>query len=570
MSDFTTSQLLPDGNPKRKTGAFASGIRNNTLVVVVTKAHGLRNVLKMDKQSPFITIRIQDQEESTKVVSRGGQTPTFNDELWFNLDGIEERTLYINVYHQKKNDAKLICCGEVDYTTALQRSTTEGFDGWFDLYWEGREAGKVYLEMTYYPRKGEVPIGTESAGRMQMSKKEKAFVNTEASSFGNSLREKTRKFRKSEVDNLPDLGELKIDESSSSIGKLNNKFSNFEKRYNSSRSPSHSPVQSPNHSPSKHELQKSENITFKENIHDSHNTPSNSNAVGNWFSFLDNTLKFPSILNNITFNTNNSNHGDTDKRNINDELNARVKLKVESPDLIQERPKKLFESDDENDDEYEIVPSRSEDLAQMRDVSVTDQWKKSIASRQEAIYKENGLIVSSLPLKRDDLRTDDEDSDSSDSDGEYTLGQVVDFRSSARSRKSKNSTKTTPQKTKLPRLDDDEMRRSYQGRRLPELKKDTFSGLSQSNEDDEDDEDDDDDTPPPPPPKHIISMSSLFDNSVSTAASGEKFVLHNSTSELPETAAQITSMDRNVETDKDSKRPLSWYERRKLERRRQR
>lgn len=569
MSEFTTSQLSPEGNPQRKKGAFASGIRNNTLVVVVTKAHGLRNVLKMDKQSPFITIRIQDQEESTKVVSRGGQTPTFNDELWFNLDGIEERTLYINAYHQKKNDAKLICCGEVDYSTALKRSTSEGFDGWFTLYWEGREAGKVYLEMTYYPRKGEVPIGTESAGRMQLSKKEKLSVGPGSPSFGNSMRDKSKKMRKSEVDNLPELGELNIDESTSSIGKINNKFSSFEKRYNSSRSPSHSPVQTPKNSPSKHDLQKSSSITFKGNMDDdSLSAPAATNTVGNWFSFLDNTLKFPSILNNITFNTNNSNHGDAEKRSINDELDARVKLKVESPELIQERPKKLFDSDDENDDDYDLTSNISPELVKMRDISVTDQWKKSIASRQETTNKERGLTVSSLPFKNNNLKNKYE-SDSSESDGEYTLGQVVDFRSSSKSGRSKVPNRTSPQKEQLTRLDDDEMRKSYQGRRLPDLRMEKRTDLLESNDDDNDD-DDDDGPPPPPPPKHIISMSSLFDNSLGSASLGEKFVLHHSTSDLPKTAGVVTSLGNKEEGNSDSKRPLSWYERRKIERRKHR
>lgn len=569
MSEFTTSQLSPEGNPQRKKGAFASGIRNNTLVVVVTKAHGLRNVLKMDKQSPFITIRIQDQEESTKVVSRGGQTPTFNDELWFNLDGIEERTLYINAYHQKKNDAKLICCGEVDYSTALKRSTSEGFDGWFTLYWEGREAGKVYLEMTYYPRKGEVPIGTESAGRMQLSKKEKLSVGPGSPSFGNSMRDKSKKMRKSEVDNLPELGELNIDESTSSIGKINNKFSSFEKRYNSSRSPSHSPVQTPKNSPSKHDLQKYSSITFKGNMDDdSLSAPAATNTVGNWFSFLDNTLKFPSILNNITFNTNNSNHGDAEKRSINDELDARVKLKVESPELIQERPKKLFDSDDENDDDYDLTSNISPELVKMRDISVTDQWKKSIASRQETTNKERGLTVSSLPFKNNNLKNKYE-SDSSESDGEYTLGQVVDFRSSSKSGRSKVPNRTSPQKEQLTRLDDDEMRKSYQGRRLPDLRMEKRTDLLESNDDDNDD-DDDDGPPPPPPPKHIISMSSLFDNSLGSASLGEKFVLHHSTSDLPKTAGVVTSLGNNEEGNSDSKRPLSWYERRKIERRKHR
>lgn len=612
MPDFTTSQLSVDGNPVYKQKQRDSDVRNNTLVVVVTKAHGLRNVLKLDKQSPFVTIRIQDQEESTKVVARGGQTPTFNDELWFNLDNIEERTLYINAYHQKKNDAKLICSGEVDFSTALKRSTTEGYDGWFDLYYEGREAGRIYLEMTYYPRKGEVPIGTESAARLQMSKSNSKIPLSalqhhnnggNSLSFNNTLREKNKQYKISDAENMPELGELKIDESTTnSVGRINNKFSQFEKRFNSSasRSPSHSPVKS--------ELSKSSMEMFNDNLSDSaatsinelennqnnhdtfikddnnNNANNNTNNNNNWLSFLDNTIKFPSILNSIPFNNKHHNNNEKDRKlDLNDELDSRVKLKVESPTLFQERPKKLFDSDidddeeEEGDDEDNDYNNNKDDSNKrknggnndiylsnnMRNLShnVTDKWKKSIASRQEPIYGEVGLTVSSLPFKKTDIKRDDDDDDD-DSEDEYTIGQIVDFKSSVKSNKNINPSG----KRKLPnlKLDVDEMRQSYQGKSLPPIKQRPESIPTLDNSSDSSSELDMDDLEeiPPPPPKHIISMSSLFDNSVSTVGPKEKFVLPKSNSELPQTAPITQTLK------EESNKNLSWYERRKLERRR--
>lgn len=608
MPDFTTSQLSVDGNPVCKPKQRESDARNNTLVVVVTKAHGLRNVLKLDKQSPFVTIRIQDQEESTKVVARGGQTPTFNDELWFNLDGIEERILYINAYHQKKNDAKLICSGEVDFSTALKKSTTEGYDGWFDLYYEGREAGRLYLEMTYYPRKGEVPIGTESVARLQMSKSNSKIPlsalqhhnnGNNSLSSNNTLKAKNKSFMISDAENIPELGELKINDSTiNSIGRINNKFSQFEKRFNASasRSPSHSPVKS--------ELSKSSIELFNDSIADSaatsinefennqthhdtftkddnnnnNNTANESNHNNNWLSFLDNTIKFPSILNSIPFNNKNHNNEKDRKLDLNDELDSRVKLKVESPTLFQERPKKLFSSDIEEEEEEgnddnninsnmgkrennsndEIYLSNN-----MRNLScsVTDKWKKSIASRQEPIYGETGLTVTSLPFKRKDINGDDSDDDG-DSEDEYTIGQVVDFKNSVKSNKnSKHS-----ERRRLPnlKLDEDGMRQSYQGKSLPPIKQILESIPRFDNPSDSSSELDMDDLDelPPPPPKHIISMSSLFDNSVSTDSPQEKVVLLNPNSELPQTAS-ITKT-----RNEGSNKKLSWYEKRKLERRR--
>lgn len=161
------------GTTKRQGGS-GKALPENKLAVVVARANELRNVLKLDKQSPFVTLRLQDQETSTRVLPRAGQTPRWDEAHWFSLDGIDlshdkNRKISVNVYHQKKGDAKLICSADVDYTPALTQSVNHGYDGWFDMYWEGRPAGRVFLEFTYYPRGGEVPIGTESLGRQGMN-----------------------------------------------------------------------------------------------------------------------------------------------------------------------------------------------------------------------------------------------------------------------------------------------------------------------------------------------------------------------------------------------------------------
>lgn len=532
MSEFRTSQILPDedryndGKPIKNS---VSELKNNTLVVVVTKAQGLRNVLKMDKQSPFITVRVQDQEESTKVVARGGQTPTFNNELWFNLDGIEEKTLYINAYHQRKNDSKLICSGEVDFSTALKKSTTEGYDDWFTLYWEGREAGRVYLEMTYYPRRGEVPLGTENAARIHMNQ---SMLSRTANniSFGNSLKEKTRRQRNNDTDNIPELGQLNLNKTKS-LENTNNRFAQLEKRYRQSRSRSGSP----NHSPSKRDAGKSSNDKNEIIKSDSSST---GNTGGNWLSFLDNTIKLPSLLNNLTFNTNNTHTDDTDKRHIDEGIESRVKLKVESPDIIQERPKKLFDSDNSSD----------EDCIDYNGDDVTETWKKSIASRQEPIYRDQQTKIHSLSYRRDDF---DESSDE-----EYTLGESIDLTKSFRKNHIRPNN-SSPRRMNYAKLDDDELSRSYQNKNLPSIGKLNHNLKNiKSVEDDEDDI-------PPPPPKHMISMGSLFDSTITSRDNA------NDTKQRPDLfeSASLTNTKLN---DQNSGRTLSWYDKRKLERRRQR
>lgn len=139
---------------------------DNQLVVVVIKAQDLPNRRRLDKQSPYVVGRIQDQIQRTKVVSRGGQTPHFDQELWFSLENVEGTTLNLTIYHQQKKDSELVCQADIDFSTALRRSVEEGYDAWFPLQYKNKPAGRIYLEMTYYPSVSSVPIAVENVSRV--------------------------------------------------------------------------------------------------------------------------------------------------------------------------------------------------------------------------------------------------------------------------------------------------------------------------------------------------------------------------------------------------------------------
>lgn len=379
MSRFETSQIVQTSRG-RKQHVQQSGSKNNSLVVVVIKAQGLRNVLKLDKQSPYVSVRIQDQEECTRTVWRGGQTPIFNDELWFNLNGTEEKILYINVYHQGKKDAKLVCCGEVDFTTALRKSVTEGYDGWFDLYWEGRNAGKVYLEITYYPVKGEVPIGTKNPARSQM---EKSFSLPRSSdgAFKYSRNGGHQKPNFNEEDDIPELGELTS----------KNSRSDNQLRNSRTRTPSSSPTKRAG------------------KFFSNHSSPNKDGTSHGWLT---------SMINN-TFG-----HKRTDTESSMSSDISRTELKLKSPDLVQERPRNLFKSDSDN--------GESDDDG-LSDISLTEKLKRSIASKQDALLSENKRIVSSMTYKSENSDTE--------SDDEFVVGQAVDFKLSGRTNNNSPSRK---------------------------------------------------------------------------------------------------------------------------------
>lgn len=478
MSQFETSQITGG----KKARHQKNGPRNNSLVVVVTKAQGLRNVLKLDKQSPYVSIRIQDQEECTRTVWRGGQTPVFNDELWFCLDGTEERILHLNVYHQGKKDAKLVCCGEVDFTTALRKSVTEGYDGWFDLYWEGRNAGKVYLEITYYPVKGEVPIGTTNPGRSQL---EKTLLLPKSSDgafrYGRSGGRHPY-INDAEDEKIPELGELS--QKKSRTEDLTTKMQ--------SRTPSHSPVK-------------------KVGGFFSYSPSNKENSSHGWLT---------SMINN-TFG-----HKRSDTANSIESDLSKNALKLKSPELVQDRPSNLFQSDSEDDEDE----NHSE-------ISLTEKLKRSMASKQDALLKENKRIASSITYRSDNS--------SSDSVEEFTVGQKIDI--------NEEMYNSPPRKLDFNRFNDDEFTSSYQSKKLPPIN-------SRSDYDfDSDSESDNSMDSPPPPPKHTVSIGNLFDSVKSSSFDNNIEATNKLTNDGPRT-----------ELSNDLGKSMSWYEKRKSEKRKSR
>ena len=533
MSDFTTSQITSYVGDENPTSVRPED-KSNHLVIVVAKAHGLRNVLKMDKQSPYLTIRIQEQEESTPVQPRAGQTPTFNSELWFKLDGIKERTMSINVYHQKKNDSKFICSTEVDFSTALKRSTAEGYDGWFDLFYEGREAGKVYLEMSYYPKKGEVPIGTESSARMHMLKSTRLPASAADGTFKNTPKERSSVWKRNDED-IPDLGSFKASNSERNIHS-----STWEKSLRRTRS----------NSPIKKDKIK---VTHDDDSDDDDgNYKSSPTAAGTFFSYIENAIKFPRALNNIYYKGSGDGDGKKNGNDINDQLDEKVKLKMESPDLVQPRSGKLFDYDDDDDDDDDD-DNEGGDETDLYNTS--DKWNIDIEPRQTAGYTGNTRILSSSPLHHTYGRVGDSDSDSEE---EYTVGQSVELDQSAISnhRARRPPPRVSSRADGYHMMTEEEMRESYRGRKLPQVNAPAYHS---SEGDGFEEDDDDDDMPPPPPPHHQISIGSLFENTISSMAP-RTFKTSN---ELPRTAPSG-----NAAFDSLSQKEMSWYERRKAERRR--
>lgn len=368
---------------RAKGGLKGKNLPENKLAIVVARANELRNVLKLDKQSPFVTLRLQDQETSTRVLPRAGQTPRWDEAHWFSLDGIDlnqekNRTISINVYHQKKGDAKLICCGDIDYTPALTQSISDGYDGWFDLFWDGRSAGKIFLEFTYYPKMGQVPIGTQSLGRSSQQQKQgqgsTAGVRKSMHVSGSVMK----------TNELPPL---------------NNKNNNGGFNTDDDDDDIYSDIDGDGYD--------------KKKANESNLTAASGD--GGIFHFLDKKLQ--NLAGRFAGNGVHSSNEGWLSLGGGEEDYSDVKRKVESPALIKKAPRNLFGESISDDDEEEEEEEHqiSSGLGNLK-----FNTSSSIAKRQERILKEAHVKSS-----------DDEDYEDEEQQ-EFVMGQSVNFMNSTK------------------------------------------------------------------------------------------------------------------------------------------
>ncbi|KAM9890951.1 hypothetical protein OXX79_011070 [Metschnikowia pulcherrima] len=128
-----------------------------TLVVMVCRARHLPNRRKLDKQSPYVLLRIHSVAKKTPAHFRAGQTPEWTHEIRFDLTRDRKPLMRLDVLDETKNDPTPIGGTEIDCAQVfgdennLQPSGKFILDRWHDLQFNGRYAGKIFLEMTFYP-----------------------------------------------------------------------------------------------------------------------------------------------------------------------------------------------------------------------------------------------------------------------------------------------------------------------------------------------------------------------------------------------------------------------------------
>lgn len=130
---------------------------DGTLVIMVCRAKHLPNRRKLDKQSPYVLLRIGTTAQKTPIHFRAGQTPEWTHEIRFQLSRDRKPLLKLDVLDETKGDPTPIGCTEIDCLMVfldnanLQDNGKFILDNWYDLKCNHRSAGTIYLEMTFYP-----------------------------------------------------------------------------------------------------------------------------------------------------------------------------------------------------------------------------------------------------------------------------------------------------------------------------------------------------------------------------------------------------------------------------------
>lgn len=151
-------------------------VHKGTLVCVVLKARNLPNKKSIGKQDPYTVLSMGQEQQKTRPDKRGGQHPTWDEQLHFEVyEDMEDaltatstngtgsgsgskatsatkakggkKVLKVACYADDSKEPEFIGEGLVDLTETLQ---TGEFDEWVTIKAKDRYAGEVYLELTFY------------------------------------------------------------------------------------------------------------------------------------------------------------------------------------------------------------------------------------------------------------------------------------------------------------------------------------------------------------------------------------------------------------------------------------
>lgn len=116
------------------------------------------------KMDPYVKIKIGSTQYKTKVCNSGGKFPSWTDVL--TLRRSTEDLINIEVWDLDTAKDDLVGQGALAFSTVL--SGGNKYNGWVDLTYKGKSAGKILLDVQFFPDKGTSSTTTTMTGTFGM------------------------------------------------------------------------------------------------------------------------------------------------------------------------------------------------------------------------------------------------------------------------------------------------------------------------------------------------------------------------------------------------------------------
>ena len=123
------------------------GMMTGNLIIKPLKGELTHDTEFLGKMDPYIKFRLGGQEFKTKVHSDGGKMPVWSDV--FNVRRQAETTLQFWVYDQDVVSDDFV--GEAIFDLGQVCFPGGHFSNFVPIYFKGKSAGKIYLEIQFIP-----------------------------------------------------------------------------------------------------------------------------------------------------------------------------------------------------------------------------------------------------------------------------------------------------------------------------------------------------------------------------------------------------------------------------------
>ena len=100
---------------------------------------------------PYVKVHVGSTTEKTKTCSSGGKFPSWSDSLTFRRTA--EDIITFEVWDKDTLKDDLVGQGALALSTVF--NSNNKFNGWVDLTYKGKPAGKILIDAQFFPDQGQ-------------------------------------------------------------------------------------------------------------------------------------------------------------------------------------------------------------------------------------------------------------------------------------------------------------------------------------------------------------------------------------------------------------------------------